>query len=115
MSVWVVVLEVLGWCLILTAALSLFSVIRTLRELIGPGIASEVIKPDLRRDAWERVLFWPFYLLVGVPWATNQWTHGILIWPRGCLRGYFSRSGASARGSWSATRATRRARQPGQP
>jgi hypothetical protein len=80
MSVWVVVLEVVGWCLILTAALSLFSVIRNLRKLIGPGKA-EVIKPDLRRDAWERVLLWPFYLLSGVSSATYQWTHGILIWP----------------------------------
>jgi hypothetical protein len=80
MSVWVVALEVVGWCLILTAALSLFSVIRTLRELIGAGKA-EVIKPDLRRDAWEGVLFWPFYLLLGVSSATYQWTHGVLIWP----------------------------------
>lgn len=80
MSVWVLVLEVVGWCLILTAALSLFSVIRNLRKLIGPGKA-EVIKPDLRRDAWERVLLWPFYLLSGVSAATYQWTNGILIWP----------------------------------
>lgn len=80
MSVWVLVLEVVGWCLILTAALSLFSVIRNLRELIGLGKA-QLVKPDLRRDAWERVLLWPFYLLSGVSAATYQWTNGILIWP----------------------------------
>lgn len=79
MSDWVVVLEVVGWCLILTAALSLFSVIRNLRKLIGHK--AEAIKPDLRRDAWERVLLWSFYLLSGVSSATYQWTHGILIWP----------------------------------
>jgi hypothetical protein len=80
MSVWVVVLEILGWCLILTAALSLFSVIGTLKELIGRGKAG-VIKPELRRDAWDHVLLWPFFLLSGVSSATYEWTHGILIWP----------------------------------
>lgn len=79
MSVWIEVLEVLGWCLIPLGAWSTFSAVKDLRQLIRRG-KSEVIKRDLRLEAWRSVLAGPFYLTSGVFSVTYRWTHDTLIW-----------------------------------
>jgi hypothetical protein len=72
-------LQITGWCCIAIGTLTTPTKVRTLRRLIRLG-KSEVIDPELRRQAWLNAGSGPLTLTWGVFAVSHRWLHGTLIW-----------------------------------